>query len=297
MRPRTALARFLLRLSGFLRTLPVVVMRPADMVEFSRQAYERNSRTYGDLNDPDRGLWPDETTLWEEVPRRAGRMLILGGGGGREAIVFARQGLQVTAVDFSHQMLAQAEEHMATRGLDFRGWVGDISLLEAPARSFDVAWISMYLYSVVLTRKRRVQMLRRIRRALTPGGVLVCSFHWDPRARVGRRGELLRKALAWLSLGNTGFENGDILFGSIEFRHAFGREEDLRSEFRAGGFEVLHLRIFETMARGGAVLRRPVPLAGSGGGTQAAPRRSIEGAGPPSVRTEPAGSAVGDRRI
>ena len=65
------------------------------------------------------------------------------------------------------------------------------------------------------------------------------------------------KAVAWLTLGNTGFESGDILFGTIEFRHAFSAEEDLRSEFATAGFEVLYLTIFDRMMRGGAVLRRP----------------------------------------
>lgn len=255
MRPRIALARFLLRLSAFIKDLPVVVMRPADMVEFSRQAYERGSHTSGTLNDPDAGLSRDEMVLWEYVPCRAGRMLVLGGGGGREAIAFARQGFAVSGVDFSKGMLAQARECMAQRGLDFEGWIGDISQLEAPPESFDVVWISMFLYSVVLGRARRVEMLRRIRKTLKPGGVLVCSFHWDPRARVSRRKERLMKAVAWLTLGNTGFESGDILFGTIEFRHAFSTEEDLRSEFATGGFEVLYLTIFDRMMRGGAVLR------------------------------------------
>jgi ubiquinone/menaquinone biosynthesis C-methylase UbiE len=154
-------------------------------------------------------------------------------------------------------MLAQARERMAQRGLDFQGWMGDISQLEATVESFDVVWISMFLYSAVLSRNRRVEMLRRIRKALKPGGVLVCSFHWDPQARVSHRGELLRRAVAWLTLGNTAYENGDILFGTIEFRHAFWAEEGLRSEFAAGGFEVLYLAIFDRMGRGGAVLRKP----------------------------------------
>ena len=43
----------------------------------------------------------------------------------------------------------------------------------------------MFLYSAVFTRARRVEMLRRISRALRPGGILVVSFHWDPRAHRG----------------------------------------------------------------------------------------------------------------
>ena len=115
----------------------------------------------------------------------------------------------------------------------------------------------MFLYSAVFTRARRVEMLRRISRALRPGGILVVSFHWDPRARRGARAVAARRLVAWLTLGNTGYENGDILFGTLEFRHAFGAEQDLRAEFAAGGFEVLHLTVFDGMMRGGAVLRGP----------------------------------------
>jgi ubiquinone/menaquinone biosynthesis C-methylase UbiE len=209
------------------------------------------------MNDVDAGLTRDERGLWEKVPCRAGCLLVLGGGGGREAIFFGHKGFGLTGMDFSEQMLAQAGDCAAQRGLDFQGWLGEISQIEAPAGSFDVVWISMFLYSVVLTRRRRVEMLRRIWKTLKPGGYLVCSFHWDPRARLSRKGELFRKALAWLTIGNIGFENGDFLFGTIEFRHAFSSEDELRSEFEEGGFQVVDIEILEGGLRGGAVLSRP----------------------------------------
>jgi SAM-dependent methyltransferase len=258
MRFRIALARFLLRAGGFLRMLPVVVLRPADMVDWSRQAYERGSRAYRIANDVDDGLTPDELEMWQRVPVRAGRVLILGGGGGREAVWFARQGWQVAAVDFSAQMLEQARESMAQRQFAFEGWGGDIARLDARRESFDLVWVSMFLYSVVVNRQRRLEMLRRIRQSLKPGGVLVVSFHWQPNARRGSKAVLALKAIAWLMLGNTRFENGDILFGTIEFRHAFSAAQDLQAEFDAGGFETLHLTVSNGMMRGGAVLRKCV---------------------------------------
>jgi SAM-dependent methyltransferase len=204
----------------------------------------------------DAGLTRDELELWERVPARVGRVLILGGGGGREAVWFARQGWQVAAMDFSAQMLEQARASMAQRQFAFEGWVGDIAHLDAPPESFDLVWVSMFLYSAVLNRQRRLDMLRRIRQSLKPGGALVISFHWQPNARHSSKGVLARKVIAWLTLGNTGFENGDILFGTLEFRHAFGAEQDLCAEFDASGFETLHLTVFDGMMRGGAVLRK-----------------------------------------
>jgi len=256
-RCRIALARFLLRAGELARTLPVVVLRPADMVEWSRQGYECGSRAYATMNDVEAGLTRDELELWEQTPVRAGRVLILGGGGGREAIFFARQCLEVAAVDFSARMLEQARAKMAERGFALEGHVGDIARLDAPAGAFDLVWVSMFLYSAVLTHARRVEMLRRVCRALRPGGILVVSFHWEPRARRGAGAVAARKLIAWLTLGNTGYENGDILFGTLEFRHAFGAEQDLRAEIAAGGFEVLQLTVFDRMMRGGAVLRGP----------------------------------------
>lgn len=254
MRFRIALARILLSAGEFIRTLPVVVLRPADMVEWARQGYERGSRAYASANDVEKGLTHDERTLWDHVPVPKGRILILGGGGGREAIFFAQQGLQVAVVDFSSQMLEQARASMAQRRFALEGWVGDIACLDVPHEQYDLVWTSMFLYSAVLTRARRVKMLKRIRNALKPGGVLVVSFHWQPNARHGSKGVWARKVIAWLTLGNTGFENGDILFGTLEFRHAFCAEQDLRTEFDAGGFEILHLNVFDGMMRGGAVL-------------------------------------------
>ncbi len=257
MRFRILIARTLLSAGEFIRTLPVVVLRPPDMVEWARQGYERGSRGYASANDVESGLTHDERALWDHVPMPKGRILILGGGGGREAIFFARQGLHVAVMDFSTQMLEQARNSMVQRQFTFEGWVGDITCLDAPHEQYDLVWTSMFLYSAVLTRARRVEMLRRIRNTLKPGGILVVSFHWQPNVWHGSKGVWARKVIAWLTLGNTGFENGDILFGTLEFRHAFRAEQDLRAEFTAGGFEILHLAVFDGMMRGGAVLCEP----------------------------------------
>ena len=59
MRVRVSLARGLLRLGAFIQSLPVVVMRPDDLVEFSRQSYAR-PRTVDELGRGcDRGFRPD----------------------------------------------------------------------------------------------------------------------------------------------------------------------------------------------------------------------------------------------
>lgn len=261
MRPRLAFATLLHRAGELLRSLPVVVLHPRDMVEWSRQTYERGARLFAEVNDVDEGLGDDELALWARVPARRGRVLVLGGGGGREAVWFARQGCEVAAVDFSAQMLEQTRASLERRGFAFHGWVGDIALVEAPPASFDLVWTSMFLYSAVLNRARRVAMLRRIADALAPGGVLVVSFVWQPAALSSRKAVVARKLVAWVTRGNTAYENGDQMFGTLEFRHTFADENDLRDELDAGGFELVDdgLAIFEELGRGGAVLRKRAP--------------------------------------
>jgi len=259
MRPRIAMARFLLRLSDFIKSLPVIVMRPDDLIEFSRQTYARPDRVTS-WSEPavlNAGLYPSEQTLLERLPRYGGRLLLLGVGGGREAIPLVRLGYEVTGVDFVPAMVEQAQANAARQGLRIAGLVQEISQLDVPAGSFDVVWLSAAMYSCVPTRHRRVEMLRRIHRALVPGGHFVCQFHWDPGQRRTRFGLLVRRALAALTLGNLAYEPGDLLWGSVEFIHAFGAEAAVRSEFVAGGFEVIYMHIPEEGMRAGAILRKP----------------------------------------
>jgi hypothetical protein len=99
-------------------------------------------------------------------------------------------------------------------------------------------------------------MLKRLREILTPGGWLVVSFHFDPRAQAGAKAVRLRRLIARLTFGNLGYQNGDMLFGTVEFRHAFASEAELHAEFAESGFDVAYFTVFKGMMRGGAVLVR-----------------------------------------
>ena len=256
MKPRITLGRFLIRLGKFVQSLAVMVMRPDDLVEFGRQMYTRphNVASWGQPDLVDRGLSPDETALLEHLPHKEGRLLLLGVGGGREAIPLAQMGFAVTGVDFIPEMVEKARENAAQRGVKIEGLVQEISKLDVPTGAYDVVWLCAAMYSCVPTRSRRVAMLRRIRRGLRPGGHFVCQFHWGTQYQHSPKVELARRLVAYLTLGNLSYEKGDMLWFNIEFIHGFLSEEKLRSEVEAGGFEVIHLHISDRMARGGAVL-------------------------------------------
>ena len=66
------------------------------------------------------------------------RILDVGTGTGRAALLFARGGARVTAIDASEAMLAVAHTRAADEGADIRFLVGDAQSLDFPDRSFDV---------------------------------------------------------------------------------------------------------------------------------------------------------------
>ena len=255
---RISLARFLLRLGEFIQSLPVLVMRPADLVEFSRQTYARphNIEAWAEEEIVNSGLTAEEIDLLAEVPVKTGKLLLLGVGGGREAVPLARMGFQVTGVDYVAEMVDRASENAARRGVSIDGLVQEISQLDVQVGTYDVVWLSRAMYSCVPTRARRVEMVKRIARALRPGGLFLCQFHREWRSQSSGRIEYLRRAIAACSLGNMAYETGDMLWQNVEFIHAFSLEEAIRAELEEGGLCVLRIRMDQSPISGNAVCRK-----------------------------------------
>lgn len=249
-------ARFFIRLGKFIQSLALMVMRPGDLIEFNRRFYTgpENVEGWGRQDLVDSGLDPDEMNLLEKIRLRSGRLLVLGVGGGREAVSFARMGFEVTGMDFVPAMVDKACENAARHGLKINGLVQDISVLDVPAGSYDLVWLSSSMYSSIPTSGRRIDMLKRIAAALKSGGYFICQFGWEGDIKTLPVIEFVKKALAGLSLGYLQYQKGDTLRWNSEFIHSFSSIDELKSEFNAGGFEIEDMEIFEYRKRGGAVL-------------------------------------------
>ena len=237
--------------------MPVFLMRPKDLIDFTQTSYARPNAVKGwsDNQFVEAGLTDDEDHLLERMPFKEGRLLLLGVGGGREAIPLAKKGFEVTGVDFVPEMVAQAKANARNHKVEIRGVVQDISKLEVTSDSFDVIWFATALYSQIPTRSLRIAMLQRIYHALRQDGCVVCQFSFNRSGgNFSSWGRRLRKLVAVLTLGNRQYENGDHIHAGIEFIHSFCNEKELCSEFEAAGFSVHYLNICEPICMAGAIL-------------------------------------------
>jgi hypothetical protein len=98
-------------------------------------------------------------------------------------------------------------------------------------------------------------MVRRIARALRPGGWLLCQFEWRASPQPRRKGRLLRRLVAACTLGNLTYEAGDMLWLNVEFLHQFSSEDAIRAELEEGGLSVEQIKTGQTF-RGSAVCRK-----------------------------------------
>jgi 2-polyprenyl-3-methyl-5-hydroxy-6-metoxy-1,4-benzoquinol methylase len=135
----------------------------------------------------DRAAWDERYAatdlVWSAEPNRfveqivgswsPGRALDIACGEGRNAIWLARQGWEVTAVDFSQVALRKAEA-LAEDNDAHVTWVhGDVLTYEPPSGSFDLVLLA-YLQ---LDSEQMTAVLERAAQALVPGGAVVFVAH------------------------------------------------------------------------------------------------------------------------
>lgn len=113
------------------------------------------------------------------------RILDVPCGYGRHAAELARRGFRVVGVDLSRAMLAEARRRW-TAGPRLRFLRGDMRRLNVPGK-FD-AVVNMYTSFGYFSPRENMAVLRRLTRALRPGGLLLID-HRDPGydARLSRR--------------------------------------------------------------------------------------------------------------
>jgi SAM-dependent methyltransferase len=118
-------------------------------------------------------LWPEEQALLEGYLTRGSRLLDVGCGAGREAVGFARAGLEVVGIDVAPAMIDRARERARAAGLAIEFVVGEPLTWPASRPPFDAIYFSPGIYSHIPGRARRVRTLVRLRGLLARGGLIV----------------------------------------------------------------------------------------------------------------------------
>jgi SAM-dependent methyltransferase len=157
------------------------------------------------------------------------RVLDVATGPGTLALLAARHGAEVTAVDFSSAMIERLRSRAAGQGLEnVRAVVGDGQALELPDRVFDAAF-SMF---GVIFFPDRARGFGEMARVLAPRGRAVISS-WPPVEGV----PLLASIFASVRAHVPGLP-----FGAG--RTPLGEPDDIRREMSAAGFVDVHVEEF-----------------------------------------------------
>lgn len=121
-------------------------------------------------------IWERALTLAVSHVPNGSTVLDLGAGTGACALVMARLGHRVTAVDIAPAMLEQLERKAAAEGLEISTLAADVEALTMTSSSIDLVTMRNLLW----TLPRPADLLRNVRKTLRPGGVLlIADGFWD----------------------------------------------------------------------------------------------------------------------
>lgn len=122
-----------------------------------------------------RGLYREEQRLVDKHFARRGKVLVVGCGGGREALALRAQGFEAAGIDLQPQMIARARRNADEMKLDTAFLVMDACRLEFAGESFDYALMLGSILTYIPFRENRLAALREVRRILRPGGLLILN--------------------------------------------------------------------------------------------------------------------------
>jgi SAM-dependent methyltransferase len=141
-----------------------------------------------------------------------GRAIDLGCGVGDNAIYLARQGFEVTAVDFAPAAIARAKAKARDAGVDVNFVVDDLTRLTTVTGQFDL--LVDYGSFDDLSLRQRSAYVHQVVPLTKPGGkFLLWCFEWEPRLWE-------RVASAVLPFGNLTLRPGEV-------RHWFASAFDI----------------------------------------------------------------------
>lgn len=210
------------------------LLRRDDLHRVDERFYDRNAPYHSDAHNL-RGLLPWEETALAEGFAPGGRLLVLGAGGGREVLALSRRGYDVVGYECNPALVAFADGFLPRQGCGGRvHHLPRDAAPPAPAEPFDGIILGWGAYMLIPGRAHRIDLLRRLRPMVRPGGPILLSFFTrgadGPRVRISAAVANAIRAV----LRRERIERGDAL--SPNFVHYFTSRE-IGAELREAGWE------------------------------------------------------------
>lgn len=254
------IAMFMMKAVRAFNSFAVVVMRPGEMADYVKRVYREENgdhfRGYTESQFVKQGLMPWEEKVINKYVDQKDSFLVLGAGGGREAIALAKRGFKIVGIDSSELMVRAAKENAAREGVEVDFQTADLYDLPFPEKSFMYCLLSCGMYSAIPTRGMRIELFSKLRRLLKDDGLLIIHFIFNP----ARRERLIKtkKLIARVFNGNLDYKPGDELIPPMHFLRHFKDKEEIASEAQEGGFSIKELTI-EPYNEGYAILEKTCP--------------------------------------
>lgn len=188
------------------------------------------------------GLEPWENDAFAHYFDDRKRFLLVAAGGVREMLSLLNQNLDITAVDYSPNLVRVSNEVLEQEG--FAPRIALLPRYECPEadRPFDAVVICRKFFSSLVCREQRIEFLRRLRSRMSSQSPLLVSFYIRTRKSP-------RFAIAWgvanflrTLLGRPVIACGTHMNLENPNCHHHFSENEIREELLLAGFEVEHVR-------------------------------------------------------
>lgn len=217
------------------------LMRLEHLREASRRAWDEQDALDSEAYISS-GLLDWEQEFYPPHLKPGDRILVVGCGTGRDLLALLERGHPTDGLDSGPRLTAIARDMVARRGGHATVLTGAIETTALPA-DYDVVIFSWFSYSYVPHARCRIEVLRKVKAHLNPGGRLLISYVlFEP----GRRRDLLpvTRLVARLSRSDWRPEPGDYITHEGpgryvgHYEHQF-RPEEIEAEARAAGLTVV----------------------------------------------------------
>jgi hypothetical protein len=197
--------------------------------------YQNGDYDYQCFDYNRRGLWNWEQKAIRDYFATCRRLLVVGGGGGREVLALSRLGYAIDGFECNSDLVARANELFAIEGQCCGMQHAARDECPKPGVTYDGIVVGWGSYMHIQERHRRIAFLKELHAQMGTGSPLLVSF-WYQEGR-GRRLKVMAavaNVVRWV-LGREFVEFGDGL-GPV-YEHFFTREQ-INAELEEASFQL-----------------------------------------------------------